>query len=119
MPKIRPLNDRVLIQRIEASDKTAGGIILPDSAKEKPTEGRVIAVGLGRSDDKGERVSLSVKKGDHVLFSSYAGTSINDQGNEYLVLEEKEILAIVDDKPFGGSKKASGSKGKTKKKAKR
>ena len=119
MPKIRPLNDRVLIQRIEASDTTAGGIILPDSAKEKPTEGRVIAVGLGRTDDKGVRVSLSVKKGDRVLFSSYAGTSINDQGNEYLVLEEKEILAVVDDKPFGGAKKGTASKKKAKVKSKR
>ena len=111
MPNIKPLNDRVLIERIEASDKTAGGIVLPDSAKEKPTEGRVIATGDGKvSHDTGVRIPLTVKKGDRVLFSSYAGTTVKEQGHEYLILEENEILAIVDDKPFAGTKKKSGGK---------
>ncbi len=105
MPKIKPLNDRVLIERLEASEKTAGGIVLPDTAKEKPTQGRVVATGSGRQTDKGERVPLSVKVGDRVLFSSYAGTSIKESGQEYLILEESEILAVVDDAPFESVKK--------------
>ena len=110
MPKIKPLNDRVLIQRIEASDTTAGGIVLPDSAKEKPTEGRIVATGAGRRTDEGKRIPLAVEVGDRVLFSSYAGTSVKEGGEEYLILDESEILAVVDDKPFpsaskGGKKK--------------
>jgi chaperonin GroES len=110
MPNIKPLNDRVLLERIEASDKTAGGILLPDSAKEKPTEGRVIATGEGRRSDKGERVPLTVQVGDRVLFSSYAGTAVKDGGNEYLILDESEILAVVDDKPFPGARKSAAKK---------
>ena len=106
MPKIKPLNDRVLIERLEADDKTSGGILLPDSAKEKPTEGRIVATGDGRRSDKGERIALSVNVGDHILFSSYAGTSVKDGGTEYLILEESEILAVVDEKPFPKAKKA-------------
>ena len=105
MPKIKPLNDRVLIERVEADAKTAGGILLPDSAKEKPTEGRIIATGDGRRTDKGERIPLSVAKGDRVLFSSYAGTAVKEAGHEYLILDESEILAVVDDKPFPKAKK--------------
>ena len=105
MPKIKPLNDRVLIERVEADEKTAGGILLPDSAKEKPTEGRIVATGDGRRTDKGERIPLSVSKGDRVLFSSYAGTSVKEGGHEYLILDESEILAVVDDKPFPKAKK--------------
>ena len=121
MPNIKPLNDRVLIQRIEASDTTAGGILLPDSAKEKPTEGRIVATGDGRRSDKGERVALSVTVGDRVLFSSYAGTAVKDAGTEYLILEESEILAVVDDKPFPSKKSKSAKKAKptAKKKAAR
>jgi chaperonin GroES len=111
MAKIKPLNDRVLIERIEASDKTAGGIVLPDSAKEKPTQGRIVATGGGRQTDKGERIPLSVKVGDRVLFSSYAGTALKEEGKEYLILEESEILAVVDDEPFSGKKsKPAGKK---------
>jgi len=106
MPKIKPLNDRVLIERVEADAKTAGGILLPDSAKEKPTEGRIVATGDGRRTDKGERIALSVKIGDRVLFSSYAGTSVKEGGSEYLILDEGEILAVVDNKPFPKAKKA-------------
>ena len=120
MPNIKPLNDRVLIERIEASDKTAGGILLPDSAKEKPTEGRVVAMGDGRRSDKGERIPLSVAVGDRVLFSSYAGTAVKDSDTEYLILDESEILAVVDAKPFPGTKSASSKKSsKSKKKSAR
>ena len=112
MPKIKPLNDRVLIERIEASEKTAGGILLPDSAKEKPTQGKIVATGDGRRTDKGERLPLSVTVGDTILFSSYAGTAIKEGGDEYLILDESEILAIVDDKPFPKAKKAGKKKSK-------
>ena len=105
MPKIKPLNDRVLLERVEADSKTAGGILLPDSAKEKPTEGLIVATGDGRRTDKGERIPLSVSKGDRVLFSSYAGTAVKEGGHEYLILDESEILAVVDDKPFPKAKK--------------
>ena len=115
MPNIKPLNDRVLLERLEASDKTAGGILLPDSAKEKPTEGRIVATGDGRRSDKGDRVPLAVKVGDRVLFSSYAGTSIKEGGNEYLILDESEILAVVDDKPFPKAPKAATKKRASKK----
>ena len=100
MPNIKPLYDNVLIQRVETSDTTAGGIVLPDSAKEKPTEGRIIAVGDGKLGKEGERLPLSVSIGDRILFGSYAGTPIKEEGEEYLILGESEILAIVDDKPM-------------------
>ncbi len=103
MPKskatIKPLYDNVLVERIETSSTTAGGIVLPDSAKEKPTEGRVIALGDGQYDRDGNRIPLSVAPGDRIIFGSYAGTSVKDQGNEYLILQESEILAVVDDGP--------------------
>jgi len=118
MPNIKPLNDRVLIERIEASEKTAGGILLPDSAKEKPTEGRIVATGDGRRSDKGERIPLSVNVGDRVLFSSYAGTAVKDTGTEYLILDESEILAVVDAKPFPGTKSAASKKKTAKSKKK-
>jgi chaperonin GroES len=107
---IKPLNDKVLIERLEAVDKTAGGILLPDSAKEKPTEGRVVAAGDGRFDDQGNRVPIGVKAGDRVLFSAYAGTQVKEGGKEYLILEVSEVLAVLDDKPWSGgssSEKAS------------
>jgi chaperonin GroES len=112
MPNIKPLNDRVLIERIEASDTTAGGIVLPESAKEKPTEGRIVATGDGRRSDKGDRIPLAVSVGDRVLFSSYAGTNVKDGGAEYLILDESEILAIVDNKPFPSAAKQGGKKSK-------
>jgi len=92
---IRPLGDRVLVQRVEAESKTAGGILLPESAKEKPKEGKIIAVGEGRTLDNGERSTFSVKKNDRILFSSYAGTEIKYEGNEYLIMREEDILGII------------------------
>jgi chaperonin GroES len=95
-PSIRPLGDKVLLKRLEASDRTAGGIVLPDSAKEKPKRGRIISTGEGRLLEDGSRKALQVKKGDEVLFSSYAGTEIKVQGEELLIMEESEILAILE-----------------------
>lgn len=92
---IQPLADRVLLQRAEAEEKTAGGILLPESAKDKPKEGRIIAVGDGRVNDKGERQPLNVAVGDRVLFSSYAGTEVKFDGEEYLIMSENDILAIL------------------------
>ena len=93
--KIRPLGDRVLIQRLEAEEKTAGGILLPESAKEKPKEGKVVATGDGRTLDNGERSTFSVKSGDTVLFSSYAGTEIKVDGTDYLIMREEDILGVI------------------------
>lgn len=95
MASIRPINDKIVVKRLEANNTTKGGIVLPDSAKEKPKEGRVLAVGAGRVLDNGERASFQVKKDDRVIFSSYAGTEIKLEGEEYLILEENDILAIV------------------------
>ncbi len=93
---IQPLGDHVLIERLEAETTTKGGIVLPDSAKEKPREGTVIAVGEGRVGEDGKRTSLQVEAKDRVIFSSYAGTEIKHDGHEYLIVREDEILAIVD-----------------------
>lgn len=94
--KVRPLHDRVLIERIEAESKTAGGIIIPDTAKEKPAEGVVVAVGKGNTNDKGERIALDVKKGDRVLFAKWGGTEVKVNGKELIILKESDILAVVD-----------------------
>ncbi len=94
--KVRPLGDKVLVRRIESEAMTAGGIILPDSAKEKPKRGRVQAVGDGKLLDTGERAALQVKKGDEVLFTSYAGTEIKIDGDEYVIMDESDILATLD-----------------------
>jgi chaperonin GroES len=94
--KIRPLNDRLLVKRLKEEEKTAGGIIIPDSAKEKPAEGEVIAVGPGKTNDKGERVALQVKKGDRVLFSKYGGTDVKLDGEDYLIMREDDILGIIE-----------------------
>jgi chaperonin GroES len=94
--KIRPLNDRILVQRLEEESKTSGGIIIPDSAKEKPAEGKVIAVGNGKHNDKGERIPLEVKAGDRVLFSKYGGTDVKMAGEDYLIMREDDVLAIVE-----------------------
>ncbi|HOB75398.1 MAG TPA: co-chaperone GroES [Phycisphaerae bacterium] len=94
--KIRPLGDKVLVKRMEAEEKTAGGIVLPDTAKEKPKRGIVQAVGDGKLLDNGERSKLQVEKGNQVLFSSYAGTEIKVDGEEYLIIDENDILAIVE-----------------------
>jgi chaperonin GroES len=89
---IRPLNDRIVIKRTEAEQTTEGGLVLPDSAKEKPQEGKVISVGEGRRLDNGERVSPGVKKGDRVLFGKYAGTEVSVSGEDYIILRESDIL---------------------------
>ncbi len=94
--KIRPLNDRVLVQRMEEETKTKGGIIIPDTAKEKPAEGKVIAAGNGRLGDDGKRIPLEVKKGDRVLFSKYGGTEVKVDGEEYLIMREDDILGIIE-----------------------
>ncbi len=93
---IRPLDDRVVIERLEAEEKTAGGIVLPDTAKEKPSKGRVIAVGEGRLLEGGKRVPPNVKKGDNVFFSKYAGTEVTVDGKEYLIMKESDILAKIE-----------------------
>jgi chaperonin GroES len=93
--KVTPLQDRVLVVRTEEEEKTAGGIIIPDTAKEKPQEGKVVAVGAGKLDEDGKRIPLDVKKGDRVLFSKYAGSEITIDGVEHLIMREDDILAIV------------------------
>jgi chaperonin GroES len=95
--KIIPLNDRVLVKRLEEVQMTKGGIYIPDTAKEKPIEGKVVAVGSGKVSDSGERVALSVKAGDKVLFGKYAGTEIKVEGEEHLMMREDDILAIIED----------------------
>jgi chaperonin GroES len=94
--KIRPLNDRLLVKRLEEEAKTAGGIIIPDTAKEKPAEGRVVSVGPGKLNDKGERVALQVKEGDRVLFSKYGGTDVKLDGDDYLIMREDDILGVIE-----------------------
>ena len=91
----RPLHDRVLVRRLEQEEKTAGGIIIPDTAKEKPQEGEVIAVGPGLLNEKGERVAPEVKKGDRVLFGKYSGTEVSVTGDQLLIMRESDILAIL------------------------
>ena len=92
---IRPLDDRIVVQPLEAETKSAGGILLPDSAKEKPQRAKVIAIGEGRRNDSGDRIPLSVSKGDTVLFGKYAGTDIKFDGDSYKILRENEVLAIL------------------------
>ncbi|NDV20971.1 co-chaperone GroES [Pseudodesulfovibrio sp. JC047] len=94
--ELKPLNDRVLVKRLEMEEKTAGGIYIPDSAKEKPMKGEIVAAGPGKLNDSGERVAMAVKVGDSVLFAKYAGMEINIDGVEHLVMREEDILAIVD-----------------------
>jgi len=91
----RPLHDRVVVRRIEADTKTAGGIIIPDSAQEKPSEGEVVAVGEGARDDDGDRIPLDVKVGDRVLFGKYSGQAVKVNGEELLVMREEDIMAVV------------------------
>lgn len=93
---IRPLNDRLIVKRFEEEEKTKGGIIIPDNAKEKPQQGEVIAVGSGKVLEDGKRVPLDLKKGDRVLFGKYSGTEIKIDGNEYLMMKEEDILGIVE-----------------------
>jgi chaperonin GroES len=94
--KIRPLQDRILVKRIDEEEKTKGGIIIPDTAKEKPQEGKVIAVGNGKIGDDGKVQPLDVKKGDKLLFSKYAGTEVNLDGEEHLIIREDDVLGILE-----------------------
>lgn len=95
--RLRPLHDRVIVQRIEEENKTPGGIIIPDTAKEKPQEGKVIAVGKGKLLEDGKIIPLTVKEGNRVLFSKYAGTEVKIEGEEFLIMREDDILAIIED----------------------
>jgi chaperonin GroES len=94
--KLRPLQDRILVQRVEEETTTKGGIIIPDTAKEKPAEGKVAAVGNGKVGDDGKRVPLEVKKGDRVLFGKYAGTEVKVEGDEYLIMREDDVLGVIE-----------------------
>ena len=94
--KIRPLHDRVIVKRIEEEEKTKGGIIIPDTAKEKPSEGKIVAVGKGKLLENGKVQPLEVKKGDRILFGKYAGTDIKIEGEEHLIMREDDIIAIVE-----------------------
>jgi len=94
--KIRPLGDKVLVERVEVEAKTAGGIVLPDTAKEKPQRGKVVSVGEGKMLENGTRKEVQVKKGDLVLFTSYAGTEVKIDGKEYLIMDESDIMAVIE-----------------------
>ena len=94
--KFRPLHDRVLVRRVEAEEKTAGGIIIPDTAKEKPQEGEVLAVGAGARDETGKLVPLDVKEGDRILFGKWSGTEVRLNGEDLLIMKESDILGIID-----------------------
>jgi chaperonin GroES len=94
--KIKPLHDRVLVLRIEEEEKTTGGIIIPDTAKEQPQEGRVVAMGPGKLDEKGKRISMAVKENNRILFGKYAGTEIKIDGVEHLIMREEDILGIIE-----------------------
>ena len=94
--KVVPLNDKIVVKRLEAEEKTAGGIVLPDTAKEKPRQGKVLSIGEGKLLDNGKRAPFQVKEGDRVLFSSYAGNEVNIDGEELLVMSEDDILAVVE-----------------------
>ena len=94
--KLRPLHDRILVKRVEEETTTKGGIIIPDSAKEKPAEGKVVSVGNGKLDDNGKRIPLDIKKGDRILFSKYGGTDVKVDGEEYLIMREDDVLGVID-----------------------
>ena len=94
--KLRPLHDRLIVKRIEETETTPGGIVIPDSAQEKPMEGKVVAIGKGKRDEGGKLVAMDVKKGDRVLFGKYAGSDIQIEGEEHLILREDDILAVME-----------------------
>jgi chaperonin GroES len=94
--KVVPLNDKIVVERLEAESKTAGGIVLPDTAKEKPKQGRILSLGDGKLLDSGKRAAFQVKEGDRVLFTSYSGSEVNVDGKEYLIMTEDDILAVVE-----------------------
>ena len=94
--KLRPLQDRILVKRVEEESKTKGGIIIPDTAKEKPAEGKVVAVGNGKVGDDGKRIPLEIKKGDRILFGKYSGTEVKIEGEEHLIMREEDVLAVIE-----------------------
>ena len=94
--KLRPLQDRILVQRVAEEEKTKGGIIIPDTAKEKPAEGKIVSVGKGKLDENGKRIAPEVKKGDRILFGKYSGTEVKVEGQEYLIMREEDVLGIID-----------------------
>ena len=94
--KLRPLQDRILVQRVEEETKTKGGIIIPDTAKEKPAEGKVVAVGNGKVGDDGKQVALEIKVGDRILFGKYSGTEVKIEGEEYLIMREDDVLGVIE-----------------------
>ncbi|MCX6543709.1 MAG: co-chaperone GroES [Acidobacteria bacterium] len=94
--KVKPLHDRIIVKRIEEGEQVVGGIIIPDSAKEKPQQGKVIAVGAGKIDDKGKRTPLDVKDGDRILFGKYSGQEIKLDGEEFLIMREDEVLGVIE-----------------------
>jgi chaperonin GroES len=94
--KVVPLNDKIVVKRLEAEEKTAGGIVLPDTAKEKPKQGKVLSVGDGKQLENGKRAKFQVREGDRVLFTSYAGSEVNIDGEELLIMTEDDILAVVE-----------------------
>jgi chaperonin GroES len=104
--KFRPLHDRVVVRRLEAEEKTAGGIIIPDTAKEKPMEGEVIAVGAGARDEAGKLVPLDVKSGDRILFGKWSGTEVKLDGEELLIMKESDIMGIIEGQPAAKRKAA-------------
>jgi len=101
MVKVRPLGDRILVKRFEEEEVMKGGIIIPDTAKEKPQRGEVVAIGLGRLDDDGKRIPLDVKEGDNILFGKYAGNEVTIDDEEYLIMREDDVLAIVEEEKSG------------------
>ena len=101
---LKPLFDNVVVEHVEQDDKTTGGIFLPDTAKEKPQEGRVLAVGSGRTLDNGTKLAMDVKVGDRIIYSKYSGSEIKLEGTEYLIISEKDVLAIVDERVPAGAK---------------
>ena len=105
--KFRPLHDRVAVRRLEGEEKTAGGIIIPDTAKEKPMEGEIVAVGSGARNEKGEIVPLDVKAGDRVLFGKWSGTEVKIDGEELLIMKESDIMGVIEGRKTGSSKKAA------------
>src|SRR5215468_12021296 len=102
---VRPLHDRIIVQRIEEGEQKVGGIIIPDSAKEKPQQGKVIAAGAGKSKDDGKRIALDVKAGDVILFGKYSGQEIKLDGEEFLIMREDEVLAVIDEAEAKKAKK--------------
>ena len=107
--KFRPLHDRVLVRRLEGEEKTAGGIIIPDTAKEKPMEGEVVAVGPGARTEDGKLHPLDVKPGDRILFGKWSGTEVKIEGTEYLILKESDVMGVIDAASSGSKKKAEKS----------